>query len=62
MRSGSAEETRRLGERLAEELRPGDVILTGTPVGSALLSPGDVVESQIDGIGLLVNPVRAQAV
>ncbi len=42
-------------------LYPGDVILTGTPVGSALLSPGDVVESQIDGIGQLVNPVIAQA-
>ena len=43
-------------------LNPGDVILTGTPVGSALLSPGDVVESQIDGIGQLVNPVQAQTV
>ena len=43
-------------------LQPGDVILTGTPVGSALLSPGDVVESIIDGIGQLVNPVRAQSV
>ena len=43
-------------------LYPGDVILTGSPVGSALLTPGDVVESQIDGIGLLVNPVREQAV
>ena len=41
-------------------LYPGDVILTGTPVGSALLSPGDVVESQIDGIGQLVNPVQGQ--
>lgn len=43
-------------------LYPGDVILTGSPVGSALLSPGDTVESQIDGIGQLINPVRAQAV
>lgn len=43
-------------------LEPGDVILTGTPVGSALLSPGDVVESVIDGIGQLTNPVRAQMV
>ncbi|MBQ4512766.1 MAG: fumarylacetoacetate hydrolase family protein [Anaerolineaceae bacterium] len=41
-------------------LYPGDVILTGTPVGSALLSHGDVVESQIDGIGQLVNPVQMQ--
>ena len=43
-------------------LYPGDVILTGSPVGSALLTPGDTVESQIDGIGQLINPVRAQAV
>lgn len=43
-------------------LYPGDVILTGTPVGSALLSPGDVVESTIDGIGQLVNPVQSQTV
>ncbi len=43
-------------------LEPGDVILTGTPVGTALLSPGDVVESMIDGIGQLTNPVHAQAV
>ncbi len=43
-------------------LYPGDVILTGSPVGSALLSPGDTVESQIDGIGQLINPVREQAV
>lgn len=42
-------------------LNPGDVILTGTPVGSAMLAPGDVVESQIDGIGQLINPVIAQA-
>lgn len=41
-------------------LYPGDVILTGTPVGSALLSNGDVVESQIDGIGQLINPVQMQ--
>ena len=34
MRSGSAEETRRLGERLAEELRPGDVILLEGPLGA----------------------------
>lgn len=43
-------------------LYPGDVILTGSPAGSAILTPGDVIESQIDGIGQLVNPVRAQAV
>ena len=41
-------------------LNPGDVILTGTPAGSALLSPGDIILSQIDGIGELSNPVREQ--
>ncbi len=41
-------------------LYPGDVILTGTPAGSALLSPGDIILSQIDGIGELSNPVREQ--
>ena len=34
MRSASAEETRRLGERLAEELRSGDVILLEGPLGA----------------------------
>ena len=41
-------------------LNPGDVILTGTPVGSSPLFPGDVVASIIDGIGELTNPVQAQ--
>ena len=34
MRSASAEETRKLGERLAEELRSGDVILLEGPLGA----------------------------
>jgi 2-keto-4-pentenoate hydratase/2-oxohepta-3-ene-1,7-dioic acid hydratase in catechol pathway/regulator of RNase E activity RraA len=29
-------------------LEPGDVILTGTPAGAALLHPGDVVEVEVD--------------
>ena len=47
------------------ELRPGDVIATGTPggVGAARTPPvwlrdGDVVEVEIPGVGLLRNPVR----
>jgi len=47
-------------------LRPGDLILTGTPggVGHArkppvYLRPGDVVETSIDGIGTLRNAVVA---
>ncbi len=38
-------------------LNPGDVILTGSPAGSGILTPGDMIESEIDGIGQLVNTV-----
>lgn len=46
---------------------PGDIVSTGTPSGvgaghqgpgSWYLTPGDVVECEIEGIGCLVNPVR----
>ena len=40
-------------------LNPGDVILTGTPAGVGPLQPGDQVEVEIEGIGKLVNPVKA---
>jgi 2-keto-4-pentenoate hydratase/2-oxohepta-3-ene-1,7-dioic acid hydratase in catechol pathway len=39
-------------------LLPGDAILTGTPEGVGRLSPGDVVEVEVDGIGTLSNPVE----
>ena len=38
-------------------LELGDVIATGTPAGIGTLSPGDVVEVSITGIGTLRNPV-----
>lgn len=45
-------------------LEPGDIIATGTPAGVGAgrvpqewLWPGDVVESRIEGIGLLRNPI-----
>ena len=38
-------------------LEPGDVISTGTPAGVGNLSPGDVVEVEIEGIGVLTNAV-----
>jgi 2-keto-4-pentenoate hydratase/2-oxohepta-3-ene-1,7-dioic acid hydratase in catechol pathway len=48
------------------KLSPGDVIVTGTPGGvglfmqpSGLLSPGDVVEVEITGLGTLRNTVQA---
>jgi 2-keto-4-pentenoate hydratase/2-oxohepta-3-ene-1,7-dioic acid hydratase in catechol pathway len=47
-------------------LEPGDLLLTGTPWGCGefmeprrSLAPGDVVESEIEGIGILRNPVAA---
>jgi 2-keto-4-pentenoate hydratase/2-oxohepta-3-ene-1,7-dioic acid hydratase in catechol pathway len=38
-------------------LLPGDVILTGTPAGISDILHGDRVEVEIEGIGVLVNPV-----
>jgi 2-keto-4-pentenoate hydratase/2-oxohepta-3-ene-1,7-dioic acid hydratase in catechol pathway len=50
----------------AMTLEPGDVISTGTPAGVGiartppiLLTPGDTVRVEIDGIGVLENPVVA---
>jgi 2-keto-4-pentenoate hydratase/2-oxohepta-3-ene-1,7-dioic acid hydratase in catechol pathway len=46
------------------DLVPGDVIATGTPAGvgftrkpPVFLTPGDVVEVEIENIGVLRNPV-----
>jgi 2-keto-4-pentenoate hydratase/2-oxohepta-3-ene-1,7-dioic acid hydratase in catechol pathway len=38
-------------------LLPGDVILTGTPAGVGPLAAGQRVEVEIEGIGVLANPV-----
>ncbi|MEW5742443.1 MAG: fumarylacetoacetate hydrolase family protein [Myxococcota bacterium] len=38
-------------------LLPGDVVITGTPSGVGPLSAGDVVEVEVEGIGVLRNPV-----
>jgi 2-keto-4-pentenoate hydratase/2-oxohepta-3-ene-1,7-dioic acid hydratase in catechol pathway len=47
-------------------LEPGDVISTGTPPGVGVartppeyLKPGDVVETEIEGIGTMRNVVTA---
>ncbi|MFC5722859.1 fumarylacetoacetate hydrolase family protein [Streptomyces gamaensis] len=40
-------------------LLPGDVLLTGTPQGSAALHEGDEVEVEIEGLGTLRNPVTS---
>ncbi len=39
-------------------LELGDVILTGTPAGVGPLRPGDWVEVEVQGIGVLRNPVE----
>jgi 2-keto-4-pentenoate hydratase/2-oxohepta-3-ene-1,7-dioic acid hydratase in catechol pathway len=48
-------------------LEPGDLIYTGTPPGVGMarkpqvwLKPGDVVEVEIDGLGVLSNTVVAE--
>jgi 2-keto-4-pentenoate hydratase/2-oxohepta-3-ene-1,7-dioic acid hydratase in catechol pathway len=41
----------------AMTLLPGDVILTGTPAGVGSINSGDVVECEVEGIGVLRNPV-----
>ena len=40
-------------------LEPGDIISTGTPAGVGPLQAGDVVEVEIEKIGVLRNPVSA---
>jgi 2-keto-4-pentenoate hydratase/2-oxohepta-3-ene-1,7-dioic acid hydratase in catechol pathway len=48
-------------------LEPGDIIATGTPEGVGLartpplwMKPGDRVEVEIDGIGILANAIEAE--
>ena len=38
-------------------LLPGDVLLTGTPAGVGPLEPGDRVEVEVEGVGILANEV-----
>jgi 2-keto-4-pentenoate hydratase/2-oxohepta-3-ene-1,7-dioic acid hydratase in catechol pathway len=42
-------------------LEPGDVILTGTPEGVGPMEPGDTIEIEIGGVGVLSNRVTARA-
>lgn len=42
-------------------LAPGDLILTGTPPGVRHLKPGDVVVTEIEGIGRLKNTLTGEA-
>jgi acylpyruvate hydrolase len=49
-------------------LEPGDVIVMGTPAGVGYarkppvwMKQGDTVEIEIEGIGVLSNPIRDEA-
>ncbi len=42
-------------------LEPGDLIATGTPAGVGPLKPGDAVEVEVEGVGTLLNHVRAES-
>lgn len=39
-------------------LNPGDVIATGTPAGVSRMKPGDVVEVEVEEVGVLRNQVQ----
>ena len=41
-------------------LEPGDILATGTPAGIGPMKPGDTVEVEVEGIGVLSNPVVAE--
>ena len=50
-------------------LEPGDVVATGTPAGVGFartppvyLKPGDIMEVEVEGLGILSNPVLAEGV
>jgi 2-keto-4-pentenoate hydratase/2-oxohepta-3-ene-1,7-dioic acid hydratase in catechol pathway len=41
-------------------LEPGDLIYTGTPGKTEAIQPGDVVEVELESVGILRNPVKAE--
>jgi fumarylpyruvate hydrolase len=43
------------------ELRPGDLIFTGTPAGVGAVRPGDVLEGGIEGLEVLRNTIAPAA-
>ncbi len=40
-------------------LEPGDVIMTGTPGSPGDIKPGDTVDVELEGVGVLTNPIAA---
>lgn len=45
----------------AMTLMPGDLILMGTPEGISAVQPGDVMTVEVEGLGVLRNPVISEA-
>jgi len=41
-------------------LYPGDIIYTGTPGTTSAMQPGDVIEIEVEGVGVLRNTVAQQ--
>ena len=41
-------------------LEPGDIIATGTPAGIGPIQPGDIIEAEIEKIGILKNQVKLE--
>lgn len=41
-------------------LYPGDLIATGTPAGVSRMKPGDVVEVEVAGVGILRNQIQSR--
>ncbi len=46
----------------AMTLLPGDLIATGTPAGVSKMQPGDLVEVEVEGLGVLRNSVKSLSV
>lgn len=42
-------------------LTPGDMIFTGTPEGLADVKPGDVVTTEVEGVGVLKNTIISES-
>lgn len=42
----------------AMTLEPGDLVFTGTPGTTSEIHPGDLVEVEVGGVGVLTNPVE----
>jgi 2-keto-4-pentenoate hydratase/2-oxohepta-3-ene-1,7-dioic acid hydratase in catechol pathway len=45
----------------AMPLHPGDIVTTGTPAGVGPMADGDVIEIEVEGVGVLRNPVRKRS-